>query len=294
MKYAGEILREEYGEKVYKLSLSSGCTCPNRDGKLSCGGCAFCSSGGSGEFAASAADLDTQLAQAKALISRKTAAKLFIAYFQAYTNTYGDLERLEKLYTDTVSRPEIAILSLGTRPDCLGPEVMEMLARLKSIKPLWIELGLQTARDDVAEAMNRGYPLCVFEDSYSKLKRAGISVIIHLIFGLPGETKSDMLNSVRYISSLSPPPDGVKLQMLNILRGSRLGEEYERRPFPLLSREEYAQTVAEAIALLPPETAIHRMTGDGPASLIIAPDWVRDKKKTLGAITEMLKQKGLV
>lgn len=294
MRFIGDVLREEYGEKIYKLSLSSGCTCPNRDGTLGYGGCAFCSAGGSGEFAASADDLDLQIAEAKALISRKTDAKRFIAYFQAYSNTYGDLERLEKLYSDTVSRPEIEILSLGTRPDCLGPEVMDMLSRLNGIKPLWIELGLQTARDDVAEAMGIGYSRAAFEDSYKKLRNAGITVIVHLIFGLPGESREDMLDSVGYISSLTPPPDGVKFQMLNILRGSRLAESYERSPFPLLSREEYSDIVAEAAALLPSQTVVHRMTGDGPAPLIIAPDWVKDKKKTLNAIRSKLKSKGLL
>lgn len=294
MRFIGDVLREEYGEKIYKLSLSSGCTCPNRDGTLGYGGCAFCSAGGSGEFAASADDLDSQIAEAKALISRKTDAKRFIAYFQAYSNTYGDLERLEKLYSDTVSRPEIEILSLGTRPDCLGPEVMDMLSRLNGIKPLWIELGLQTARDDVAEAMGIGYSRAAFEDSYKKLRSAGITVIVHLIFGLPGESREDMLDSVGYISSLTPPPDGVKFQMLNILRGSRLAESYERSPFPLLSREEYSDIVAEAAALLPSQTVVHRMTGDGPAPLIIAPDWVKDKKKTLNAIRSKLKSKGLL
>ena len=191
MRMLSEALRERYGEKVYKLSLSAGCTCPNRDGTVGVGGCAFCSAGGSGDFAARLAPIEAQIAEAKARIARKTDAKKFIAYFQSFTNTYGPVERLEPLYRRTIQRPEIVALSLGTRPDCLGPEVMEMICRLQAIKPVWVELGLQTAHDETAARINRCYTLEVFADAYRRLKAAGLTVIVHLIFGLPGESRAD-------------------------------------------------------------------------------------------------------
>lgn len=290
MRTLNEVLKEQYGEKVYKLSLSSGCTCPNRDGTLGYGGCTFCSEGGSGEHAAAPAPVMDQIREAKKLIQGKTSARRFIAYFQAFTNTYGEAGRLERLYEEALRQEEIVALSLGTRPDCLGPEVMEMLCRLDRIKPVWVELGLQTACDETAERVNRGYPRQVFEEGYQRLKAAGLTVIIHLIFGLPGESREQMLDSVRYLAALDPPPDGVKLQMLHILKGTALGAEYEREPFPLLSLEEYTDLVAESIRILPPQTVIHRMTGDGPGNLLIAPDWTRNKKRVLNTIRRKMKE----
>lgn len=284
MRYLSDVLKKQYGEKVYKLSLSSGCTCPNRDGRIGYGGCAFCSEGGSGEFAAKAVDMETQLEEAKNRIRQKTDARRFIAYFQSFTNTYGDVEVLRKLYEKVIRRDDIEILSIGTRPDCLGEDVLDMLRQLNEIKPVWIELGLQTMHDPTADRMNRGYPLSVFEDALVRLKDAGIEVIVHVIFGLPSETKEDMLETIRYLANLHPAPDGIKIQMLNILRGSRLAQIYEEEPFELLSMEEYTDLVAESMRLLPEEMVIHRMTGDGPRDLLIAPDWVRNKKKVLNTI----------
>ncbi len=284
MRMLSEALREQYGEKVYKLSLSAGCTCPNRDGTVGVGGCAFCSAGGSGEFAAKPAPMEDQIAEAKARIARKTDAKKFIAYFQSFTNTYGPVDRLEPLYRQTIQRPEIVALSLGTRPDCLGPEVMEMLCRLNGIKPVWVELGLQTARDETAERMNRGYPLHTFTDAYQRLKAAGLMVIVHLIFGLPGETRANMLDTVRFVAGLSPTVDGVKLQMLHILKGTALGTQYEAEPFPLLSLEEYADLIGESVRILPETTILHRLTGDAPGPLLLAPEWTRNKKRVLNTI----------
>ena len=281
MRFLSDYLKETYGEKIYKLSLSSGSTCPNRDGKAGWGGCAFCSEGGSGDFAAPFLPLDGQLEHAQALIRPKTGARRYIAYFQSFTNTYGDLPALRALYEDAISREEIAILALGTRPDCLGPEVMEMLVSLAEKKPLWIELGLQTVHDSTARAFQRGYPLSAFEEGYSRLKKAGITVIVHVIFGLPGETREMMLDTVRYLASLDPPPDGVKLQMLYLLRGTRMGDAYEKEPWPLLSMEEYADLVAESFSILPQDTVIHRMTGDAPGKLLLAPEWTRNKKRVL-------------
>ena len=284
MRRLSETLRAQYGEKVYKLSLSSGCTCPNRDGTLGFGGCTFCSEGGSGDFAAGLAPIDEQLEEAKARIRKKTDAKRFIAYFQSYTNTYGDLDRLEALYTETLRHDEIEILSLGTRPDCLGDDVLAMLRRLNAIKPVWVELGLQTIHERTAEAVHRGYDLAAFERGYRALKDLGLTVIVHVIFSLPGETREDMLGTVRYLAALDPAPDGVKLQMLHVLRGTQMGAEYERAPFPLLTMEEYAELIAASVRILPEETVLHRLTGDAPGSLLIAPEWTRNKKRVLNTI----------
>ena len=292
MRRLGQVLREQYGEKVYKLTLSSGCSCPNRDGSIGTGGCSFCSAGGSGDFAAAFAPIGQQLEEAKARIRQKTAAKKFIAYFQAFTNTYGDPERLEKLYEEVLRREEIVALSLGTRPDCLGEEILGMLRRLQAVKPVWLELGLQTVHEETARRIHRGYELPVFEESYRRLKREGFPVIVHLIFSLPGESREDMLESVRYLAALDPPPDGVKLQMLHVLRGTELGEEYLRQPFPLLSLEDYAELIAESAAILPEETVFHRVTGDGPGKLLIAPDWTRNKKRVLNTINARLREQG--
>ena len=292
MRRLGQVLREQYGEKVYKLTLSSGCSCPNRDGSIGTGGCSFCSAGGSGDFAAAFAPIGQQLEEAKARIRQKTAAKKFIAYFQAFTNTYGDPERLEKLYEEVLRREEIVALSLGTRPDCLGEEILGMLRRLQAVKPVWLELGLQTVHEETARRIHRSYELPVFEESYRRLKREGFPVIVHLIFSLPGESREDMLESVRYLAALDPPPDGVKLQMLHVLRGTELGEEYLRQPFPLLSLEDYAELIAESAAILPEETVFHRVTGDGPGKLLIAPDWTRNKKRVLNTINARLREQG--
>ncbi|MBR5712273.1 MAG: TIGR01212 family radical SAM protein [Lachnospiraceae bacterium] len=286
MRYLNDYLRETFGEKVYKLSLSSGCTCPNRDGTLGYGGCTFCSEGGSGEFAAAPAPLAEQIAEAKARVCGKTDAKAFIAYFQSYTNTYGDLARLESLYREALSHEEIAALSLGTRPDCLGEDVIAMLERLTadSNKPVWIELGLQTIHEKTAARIHRGYPLAVFEDAYRRLKDAGIPVIVHVIFNLPGETREEMLQTVRYLANLTPELDGIKLQMLQILRGTRMAEEYTAEPFPLMDLAEYAELIAEAVRILPKNTVLHRITGDGPRKMLIAPLWCLDKKHVLNTL----------
>ena len=289
MRRLNDVLRAEYGEKVYKLSLSSGCTCPNRDGTVGVGGCTFCSEGGSGDFAAAFAPLSQQIEDAKRRIQSKTDAKKFIAYFQSYTNTYGDLHRLEALYTAAIQREEVVILSIATRPDCLGPEVLEMLDRLNRIKPVWVELGLQTIHEKTAKAFHRGYDLQTFEAGYRALKELGLTVIVHVIYSLPGESKADMLDTVRYLASLQPPVDGVKLQMLYILKGTQMGEQYEKDPFPLLTLEEYAELIAESLRILPADTVLHRMTGDAPGKLLIAPEWTRNKKKVLNTLNRATK-----
>ncbi len=288
MRRLTEYLRTEFGEKIYRLSLSSGCTCPNRDGHIGYGGCTFCSQGGSGEFAAAVAPIIEQIDAAKKRIAGKTDAKRFIAYFQSFTNTYGDTGRLRELYLDTIRLDEIAVLSLGTRPDCLGPEVMDMLRELGSIKPVWVELGLQTIHEKTAERIHRGYPLPVFEEAYSKLKEAGITVIVHAILNLPGESGEDMLETMRYLASLDPTLDGIKLQMLQILRGTAMAEEYEKEPFPLMDLEQYAKMIGECAKILPQDTVLHRMTGDGPRRSLIAPLWCLDKKRVLNRLNKEL------
>lgn len=293
MRRLNDVLKSEYGEKVYKLSLSSGCTCPNRDGTVGTGGCTFCSAGGSGDFAAEFAPLSEQIEDAKRRIQSKTDAKKFIAYFQSYTNTYGDLNRLEALYTEAIQREEVVILSIATRPDCLGPAVLEMLDRLNQIKPVWVELGLQTIHEETAAAFHRGYPLEAFASAYRALKKLGIAVIVHVIYSLPGESKEDMLDTVRYLSNLEPPIDGVKLQMLHILKGTQMGEQYEQDPFPLLTLEEYAELISESLKILPPDTVLHRMTGDAPGKLLIAPEWTRNKKKVLNTLNQAIKKSSL-
>ncbi|MCR5375808.1 MAG: TIGR01212 family radical SAM protein [Lachnospiraceae bacterium] len=288
VRMISDVLKEQYGEKIYRLALSSGCTCPNRDGTLGTGGCTFCSEGGSGEFASKPAPIAEQIEAAKKLVSAKTKGSRFIAYFQSYTNTYGDVNRLRALYTETVERDDIVILSVGTRPDCLPDEMISMFAELNRIKPVWVELGLQTTHDETAARINRCYPLSTFEDAYRRLTEAGLTVIVHLIFGLPGENEDDMLDSVRYLAKLTPPPGGVKLQLLQILRGTKMAEEYERSPWPVMTLTEYAELIKKALRLLPSGTVIHRLTGDGPKSLLIEPQWCADKKRVLNTLRRSL------
>lgn len=296
MKMISDVLKETYGEKVYKLSLESGCTCPTRDGSKGTGGCSFCSASGSGEFAAPRTDsgkdlsemLDEQIRDAKSRISAKTDAEKFIAYYQSFSNTYGDEGFLEELYTCAVKRDDIAVLSLGTRPDCIDGSILLMLKRLNSIKPVWVELGLQTVHRKNADMFGRGYGLDVFERAYANLKEAGITVIVHVILGLPGESREDMLDTVRYLSGLKPVLDGIKIHMLQILKGTRMGDEYLKKPFNMMSLEEYAYLVKDCIDILPEETVIHRITGDGPKSLLIAPEWCKDKKRVLNTMRKII------
>ena len=290
VRMLSEVLKEKYGCKVLKLSLSSGCTCPTRDGTKGRNGCSFCSAGGSGEFTAHYAKLEEQIPEAKKLVDGKfpkglpPSERRYIAYFQSFTNTYGDRTALEALYREVLDIPEIVILSIGTRPDCLGDEMVEMLAGLNRIKPVWIELGLQTIHEETAKAFGRGYSLEVFEDAYRRLRAVGLQVIVHLIFGLPGETEGMMLDSVKYLADLKPGIDGIKLQQLCILKGTRLAAEYQAEPFPLMDMETYTDLVVRSLMILPKDTVIHRLTGDPPKQLLIAPTWCKDKKRVLGTL----------
>ncbi len=285
-----------FGTKVYKLSLSSGCSCPNRDGKLGYGGCSFCSEGGSGDFASPYLPLAEQIALAKEKVNPKFPSKIlpedrrYFAYFQSFSNTYGDPDRLEALVRQTLSYPEIVGLSIGTRPDCLTDDMIQRLSSLNQKKPIWIELGLQTIHEKTAEQIHRGYPLSVFEDSYRRLKAAGLTVIVHVILGLPGESISDMLETVSYLAALSPRLDGIKLQLLHVLKGTRLAEEYATEPFPILTLEQYRSLIVDCLKLLPDETVIHRLTGDGPKKLLIEPKWSADKKRVMNTIQKAIRE----
>lgn len=283
-------LKQRFGEKVYKLTLNGGMSCPNRDGKLSFGGCIFCSEGGSGDFASSAAlSIPEQIRDAKKRLLGKRPVNQYIAYFQAYTNTYGPVEYLRKIFTEAIQDPEIVLLSVATRPDCLPEEVIELLAELNEKKPVWVELGLQTIHETSARFIRRGYPLSVFTDAVERLNRHGIEVVAHIILGLPGETKEMMLETVEFLNTL--PIQGIKLQLLHVLEGTDLAAYYKNTGFHVLTEEEYVDLILCCIEHLKPEITIHRITGDGPKELLIAPLWSSAKRSVLNRIHHEMKQK---
>ena len=286
------MLKERYSEKLYKLSLNGGMTCPNRDGKISEGGCIFCSAGGSGDFAANFnPDIAKQIEQAKTLVSKKYQSNRFIAYFQAYTNTYAPVEYLRKLFMDTIMRDDIAILSIATRPDCLGDDVIKLLAELNRMKPVWVELGLQTINESTAKLINRGYELSCYDEAVRKLKNIGVEIITHMIIGLPYETKEDILSTAEYIGKTA---NGIKLQLMHILKNTKLLEMYEKGEFKALTEEEYIEIVCEIISILPREMVIHRLTGDGNPDELIAPLWSLRKLQVLNGINHRLKELDII
>ena len=287
--------KNTYGRKLYKAALDIGCTCPNRDGTLDTRGCIFCSAGGSGDFAASRQlSVTDQLNQAKALLSSKPGKPSLIAYFQAYTNTYGDLDRLLSCYEEALSSPEVAGISIATRPDCLSDIILEGLDRLQLLYPdrfIWIELGLQSIHDHTAARIRRGYPTSVFYDAAAKLHARRIPFIVHLILGLPGETRLDLLESIRAVNQVHP--FGVKLQLLHILKGTDLALLYEAGKLPVLTQEEYLDLLTSCIAALSPDICLHRVTGDGPRKLLIAPQWSLSKRNVLNGLHALMKQRNL-
>ena len=286
-------LRETFGEKVYKLALDGGMTCPNRDGTLGTRGCIFCSAGGSGDFAQGRCDsVAGQLEGARARLRSKTGAEKFIAYFQSYTNTYAPVEYLETLFSEAISQPSVAALSIGTRPDCLPGEVVDLLGRLNKIKPVWVELGLQTIHPDTARYIRRGYELAVYEDALRRLKAAGITVIVHVILGLPGESREMMLATIDYLGG-SHRPDGIKLQLLHVLEDTDLAAEYRAGHFQTMEMEEYFDILFACLERLPPDMVIHRLTGDGPKRSLIAPLWTGDKKRVLNGMNRELERRGI-
>ena len=281
-----EYLLKTFGEKVYKISLDGGMTCPNRDGTLGNRGCIFCSIGGSGEFAAQRSlPVSEQIEQAKRRISKKSDCKKFIAYFQPFTNTYAPIDYLRKIFEEAIAPKEIAALSIATRPDCLGDKVLKLLDELNMRKPVWVELGLQTIHEKSADYIRRGYDLQVYDESVKKLHEIGINVITHIILGLPNESRSEILESVRYAGERS---DGIKLQLLHVLKGTDLLGDYEKGSFQTLSLEEYVDLLCECIEALPSNVVIHRLTGDGDKKLLVAPLWSADKKRVLNTIQKAL------
>ncbi len=287
-----EYCKEVFGEKVYRLSLSSGCTCPNRDGYLSTGGCSFCSEGGSGDFASHfQKEITAQIEEAKEKIQKKTDCKKFIAYFQSFTNTYGDIQKLRPLYLEAISHPEIVALSIGTRCDCLSPEVLTLLEELNQIKPIWVELGLQTIHNSTHERLNTHTTVEAFNTAVAQLSALKIPVITHVILGLPGESQAMMLDTIHHVASLFPYVKGIKLQLLHVLKHTKLAEEYEAEPFSIFKMEEYCDFVIDCLELLPKDMVIHRLTGDGPRKLLIAPTWSTDKKRVLNTIQKRLKER---
>lgn len=286
-------LKVHFGEKLYKLSLDGGMTCPNRDGKISVGGCIFCSAEGSGDFAAKhTEDISQQLEAAKALVAEKYSGSRYIAYFQSFTNTYADVSYLRELFMPVIRRDDIAVLDIATRPDCLEEEKLELIAELAGIKPVWVELGLQTSSDNTAELINRGYRTEIYSDAVKQLHGCGAQVITHMIIGLPGETREDMLATARYIADCGS--DGIKLQLLHILRGTKLYEMYRNGKAAALSEEEYISAVCDIISVLPENMVIHRLTGDGDKRLLEAPLWSCNKRRVLNLISHELKQKGII
>lgn len=281
-----EYLKNTFGEKVYKISLDGGMTCPNRDGKIDTRGCIFCSKGGSGEFSASRSkSITEQIAEAKERICKKTDCKKFIAYFQPFTNTYAPVEYLEKIFTEAIKPKEIVALSIATRPDCLSNETIALLSKLNKIKPVWVELGLQTIHKSTADYIRRGYELDVYDDAVKRLHREGIIVITHIIIGLPGETEEMIVQTARYAGECS---DGVKLQLLHILKGTDLYDEYLDGKVSVLTLEKYADILVKCLKVIPKTTVIHRLTGDGDKKILVAPMWSADKKKTLNYINKKI------
>lgn len=319
-------LKSRFGQKVYKIALDGHMTCPNRDGTLGTRGCIFCSEGGSGDFAVpldfptfsifhdhTAADIaypgncipvqdwkntirEAVNRQIEAAISRikskmGSAPDAYIAYFQSYTNTYAPLPYLETLFSAAIRHPKVVALSIGTRPDCLPDKVVDLCASLNQEKPVWIELGLQTIHEDTAAFLRRGYPLSTFTDALSRLRARNLETIVHVILGLPEENREQMLETIRYLAKQDI--QGIKLQLLHVLKGTDLAKIYEQQPFPVMTMEEYLDLVIDCIALLPPELVIHRITGDGPKSLLIAPLWSANKRLVLNSLTRRFKERGV-
>jgi len=288
MKYTtlNSYLKNTFGCKVYKLAINGGFTCPNRDGTLGTRGCIFCSRGGSGEFAESKEKSVTQqIDDGKKRVEKKIKDGKYIAYFQAFTNTYAPVCKLRSLYTEAINHPDIVALSIGTRPDCLGNDVLELLDEMNKIKPVFIELGLQTIHENTAQYIRRGYPLEVYDKAVDDLHKIGINVVTHLIIGLPGENEQDILQSVEYVCKKT---DGIKLQLLHILEGTDLADEYRECKVDVLSLEEYTSIIKHCVEIIPDNVVIHRLTGDGAKKDLIAPLWSSDKKNVLNTINKAI------
>lgn len=285
-------LKQTYGEKLYKIALDGGMTCPNRDGTLGARGCIFCSAGGSGDFAGDRrTSITEQIEAGKAQSIRKHNGSSYIAYFQAYTNTYAPVSYLRSVFTEAINHPDIRILSIATRPDCLNDDILALLAELNKKKPVWVELGLQTIHEETAQFIRRGYKLPVFKDALRKLRKIGITVIVHTILCLPGESREMMLDTIRYLNTQDI--QGIKLQLLHILKHTDLADYYEKHPFHLPSREEYYELLGMCICNLRPDIVIHRLTGDGPRKLLVAPLWTGNKRQVLNGMQRYFKEQNI-
>ncbi len=284
---ANDYFRERFGCKLYKLALDGGMTCPNRDGTKGCGGCIFCSASGSGDFAEPRrGSVTEQLERAKARVASKAKNARYIAYFQSFTNTYAPVDYLEPLFTEAISHPEVAALGVATRPDCLPGPVLDLLDRLNAVKPVIAELGLQTIHPETAAFIRRGYPLEDYDRAAAALRALGIHTVVHVILGLPGETEEMMLETVRYVGRTS---DGIKLQLLHVLEGTDLAELWRQGRVPVMDLETYARLLGRCLQVLPPETVVHRLTGDGAKKDLLAPLWTADKKHVLNYVNQYLR-----
>lgn len=283
------MLRERFGEKVYKLTLNGGMTCPNRDGKLGTRGCIFCSAGGSGDFAADAQQsITAQIEQQKAMIQSRRPVEKFIAYFQAYTNTYAPVSYLREIFSEAISHPDVIAVSIGTRPDCLGTDVLDLLEELNHTKPVWIELGLQTIHSSTARYIRRGYPLSCFEEAVCELHRRHLEIIVHTILGLPGEDDAMVLETIDYLNH--QPIQGIKMQLLHVLKDTDLARDYLDGKFQVLTQEHYLNLLITCLEHLSPDIVIHRVTGDGPKDLLIAPLWSSAKRTVLNELHHRMKE----
>lgn len=288
MKYysLNNYLRDTFGEKVYKLSLNAGFTCPNRDGTIDSRGCIFCSKGGSGDFAESSAlSITQQIENGKKRVAGKIKSGKYIAYFQAFTNTYAPVETLKEKFSEAIRHKDIVAISIATRPDCLGDDVLALLGELNKIKPVFVELGLQTIHKKSAEYIRRGYTLEVYDKAVENLKKIGVNIVVHVIIGLPNETKEDMLKTVDYVCKSGA--DGIKLQLLHVLRNTDLEKDYIDGKFEVLSLEEYLDIIKSCIEIIPEDIVIHRLTGDGAKKDLVAPMWSADKKRVLNEINRL-------
>ncbi len=286
-------LKRKYGEKIYKIALDANMTCPNRDGSCGVRGCIFCSAGGSGDFAAKDTSIARQLEQGKQYFRNKKVGERFIAYFQSYTNTYAPVPTLEAVYREALENSTVVGISIATRPDCLGSDILALLDRLNreyTDKFIWIELGLQTIHEHTATLIRRGYPLSVFEDAVKQLQKISIPVITHVIIGLPGETKPMMLETCRFLARINVT--GIKLQLLHILKNTDLVELYEKKTFEILDMMAYIDIIISCLEVLPPDMVIHRVTGDGPKDLLLAPLWSLNKRLVLNTLHQEMKRRG--
>ena len=283
MKSFNTAMRERFGCKVYRLALSADVSCPNRDGTIDTRGCIFCSAGGSGEFAADRRKpVPAQLEEARARVQAKNPGGKYLAYFQSFTNTWAPVPYLRDIFTQAMEPDDIVGLSVATRPDCLGDDVMALLAELNARKPVMVELGLQTIHEKTAAYIRRGYTLPVYDEAMKKCRAAGLETVVHVILGLPGESAEDMEETVRYVAASGA--DGIKLQLLHVLRGTDLEQEYLAGRVPVMTLEEYTALLRRLLPLLPEHMVVHRLTGDGPKKLLIAPLWSADKKRVLNTL----------